>query len=216
MCEVSQNNIQGAQSIQKPRVMYLDCDDTLIVWTNSVAGYGAPRAADFVNWALEHFEVRWLTMWCPSGRMRREGAEELSYRFGGKIAPEVFGNIVNPNGFIDLKTEGIDFNDPRPWVWVEDGMVLKERMFLEDKRLTHNFYPSNVSRNVVALQKTWRLLAERFELPGGPDKKYSLELDKPTELITVDEIMEKFRNGKMQTHDENRPPELQLPEGWNW
>jgi hypothetical protein len=200
----------------KPRVMYLDVDDTLIVWSNDVMGFGAPRAADFVNWALEHFEVRWLTMWCPSGRMRQEGAEELSYRFGYKIAPEVFKSIRNPKGFIGQKTEAIDYDDPRPWVWVEDMVLPKEKMFLTNRKLIDNFYPTNVSTNRVVLQKTWRLLAERFELPGGPDKTYSKELDQPTLLLTVDDIMDKYRNGKMQTHDEERPPELQLPNGWNW
>lgn len=198
----------------KPRIMYLDVDDTLIVWTNNVGGYGAPRSAEFIKWALEHFEVRWLTMWCPSGKMRREGAEELSYRLGNKIEPDVFYNITNPQPFVNQKTEGIDFNDPRPWVWVEDGMLLKERNQLTQMNLAHNFYPTHVSYNVVALQKTWRLLAERFELPDAPDTNYSRKLDQPTLLITVDDIMNKYRNGKMQSHDENRPPELILPQGW--
>ena len=196
--------------------MYLDVDDTLIVWTNDIGGFGAPRSADFINWALEHFEVRWLTMWCPSGRMRMEGAEELSYRLAGKIAPEIFKNIVNTKQFIGRKTEAIDYDDPRPWVWVEDRILPNEKMELENRKLIDNFYPTNVSTNIVALQKTWRLLAERFELPGGPDKTYSKELDQPTLLLTVDDLMDKYRNGKMQSHDENRPPELQLPNGWNW
>lgn len=206
---------EGTQPIQKSRLMYLDVDDTILVWSNAAIGYGAPRAADFINWALEHFEVRWLTMWCPSGKMRMEGCEELSYRLGGKISPQTFHDIVNPKGFIDNKTEGVDFNDPRPWVWVEDGIVWKEQKELTDRNMMGNFYKTNVSHNIVALQKTWRLLAERFDLPG-PGKEYSKELDRPTTIITVEEIVDKFRNGKMQTHDENRPPELVLPQGWNW
>lgn len=196
--------------------MYLDVDDTILVWTNDIPGYGAPHSAEFIMWALEHFEVRWLTMWCPSGRMRREGAEELSYRLGDKIVPEIFESITNPKSFINNKTEAIDYDDPRPWVWVEDNMVLYERKVMLDKRLDHNFYPTNVSTNVVALQKTWRLLADRFDLPGGPNVNYSKEMDQPTVLISVNDIIDKFRNGKIQSHDAVRPPELQLPQGWNW
>lgn len=203
-------------TIIKPRVLYLDVDDTLIVWTDNVLGFGAPRAADFINWALEHFEIRWLTMWCPSGTLRMDGAAELSYRLNGKISPDVFKNITNPKGFINQKTEAIDFDDPRPWVWVEDTLLTKERMLLEDRHLANNFYKTDVTHNIVALQKTWRLLAERFELPGGPDKKYSKELDEPDNILSDDDMINTYRNGKMQSHDENRPAELILPAGWNW
>lgn len=203
-------------SIQKPRVMYLDIDDSIIVWTNQIMGFGAPRSADFINWSLEHFEVRWLTMWCPSGRLRQEGADELSYRLGGKISPDVFRSISNPKNFINNKTEGIDFADPRPWVWVEDGMVFDEKCILDARGMSKNFYPTNVSQNIMVLQKTWRLLAERFDLPGGPDKNYSKEMDQPKVIITINDIMDRFRNGKMQNHDANQSPELQLPAGWKW
>ena len=216
MCDVSQNNIQGTEPIQKPRVMYLDVDDSIIVWTNKVHGFAAPMADKFIEWALQHFEVRWLTMWCPSGKLSQEGAEELSYRFNSKIQPDVFRNIVNPKQFISNKTEGIDFTDPRPWVWVEDGMVSYEKLEMERRGMTENFYPTNVSKNAAVLQSTWRKLTKRFNLPGTPSMPFKTKSDIPVTPLTVDELLNRFRSGKMQNHDDNRTPPLVLPSGWNW
>jgi hypothetical protein len=185
-------------SEQKSRVMYLDVDDTLLVWTNDFVGFAAPRAAEFMYWALEHFEVRWLTMWCPSGRLQPHGAEELSYRFNYKVSQETFFNIYNPKMFWQDKTDGVDFEDPRPWVWVEDGLIRVEEDLLKRRNLWNNFYKTNVTHDRRMLQKTWRLLAERFNLPGGPvsptpDTPYSIEMDMPLLVMTNADIMNKFR-----------------------
>lgn len=182
---MSSNNIQKFSSIQKPRVMMLDIDDTLLVWTRDARGWAAPRAAEFVHWALEHFEVRWLTMWCPSGRLQPEGAVELSNRFNKKVLPETFYNIRNPKSFVGSKVEGIDFEDPRPWVWVEDGLLSNEQYQLKSMGVFDNFYKTNVSHNSVMLQKTWRLLADKFDLPK-PATPYLTTVDYPLALIQED------------------------------
>lgn len=181
--------------------MYLDIDDSLLVWTNDIGGFAAPRAAEFMHWALEHFEVRWLTMWCPSGRLQDYGAEELSYRFNYKVSKETFFDIHNPKMFWQDKTDGVDFDDPRPWVWVEDGLIPSETALLKQKGLHDNFYKTNVSHDRRVLQKTWRLLAERFNLPGGPvsptvDTPYSTEMDIPFSVLSVDDIINNFRPPK--------------------
>lgn len=183
----------------KKRILYLDIDDTLLVWTNDIGGFAAPRAADFVHWALEHFEIRWLTLWCPSGRLQPHGAEELSYRFNYKVSKEIFASIHNPRMFQEMnKADGIDFDDPRPWVWVEDGALSNEQYILKSKGLWNNFYKTNVSQDRRMLQKTWRLLAERFNLPGAPnqptpDIPYSIEMDIPFSTLSVEEIINNFR-----------------------
>jgi len=200
---------------EKTRVLYLDVDDTLLVWTNRALGFAAPRATEFVQWALEHFEVRWLTMWCPSGRMREAGCKELSYRFNYTITPEQFASIRNPRNFVGLKTEGIDFDDPRPWVWVEDGILPKEKIVLQDRGLVHNFYPAHVTRNIVELQSAWRKIAKRFELPSPPNP-YHTTIQFPDKILTDEEMVKEFRSGKMENHDADRPPALDLPTGWKW
>lgn len=196
-------------------ILYLDIDDTLIIWSLKVDGYGAPMVNEFIKWALEHFEVRWLTMWCPSGELSNEGAQELSYRTGEIIDPEVFVNIKNPKGFINNKTDAIDFDEVRPWVWVEDAMVYREKMEMIARVKDDNFYPTNVSQNVMALQVTWNKLAKRFDLPKCP-YPYSKTISKPTILLSGQEIIKKYRLGKLQNHDVNRPAPLILPQGWNW
>jgi hypothetical protein len=183
---------------QKPRVMYLDMDDTLLVWTSDIHGYAAPKAAEFLQWAMEHFEVRWLTMWCPDGRMEESQTEELSYRFNYKLDKSVFSTIYNPTSFINSKCEGIDFSDPRPWVWVEDGVMPKERMELNNRNLMGNFYSTNVTHNRVVLQSTWRKIAERFELPHPVTYPYETNVDMPIQLLKVDDIIEHFRIRKEQ------------------
>jgi hypothetical protein len=178
---------------KKPRVLYLDVDDTVLVWTNEVHGYAAPKAAEFLHWALEHFEVRWLTMWCPSGKLEENQTQELSYRFNYKVDSSVFAGITNPRSFINSKCEGIDFEDPRPWVWVEDHLMPKEKYELENRNVADNFYSTHVTHNRVMLQSTWKKLAERFDLPHPVKYPYSTELDMPIQLINVDDIIEHFR-----------------------
>jgi hypothetical protein len=189
-------------SVLKPRVMYLDCDDTLLVWTNKIPGFAAPMAAEFVKWSMEHFEIRWLTMWCPGGRMNQQGCEELSYRFGSTIHPDVFRSFCNPRRFISKKTDAIDFDEPRPWVWVEDGMLYPEKMEMYSRRADNNFYPTNVSNNVVMIQSTWRKLAKRFNLPGVPPTPFKTKMDIPITPLTVEELCNKYRRDGIQNYDD--------------
>jgi hypothetical protein len=182
---------------QKPRVMYLDVDDTLLVFNKSWAGFGAPMVAEFIHWALEHFEVRWLTSWCPSGIMLPvtdglSGAENLSYRLNYGVSTEILASIKNPKEWFEYKTEAVDFEDPRPWVWVEDGLVYKERELLNNKNLLNNFYPTNVSIDIRALQITWKRLADRFELLCPCKHPWSKEMTKPTILPPSEERLQEI------------------------
>jgi hypothetical protein len=200
----------------KKPIMYLDIDDTIIVWTNHIAGFAAPKADEFIKWALEHFEVRWLTMWTPSGELSSAGADELEYRFNNTISASTFLSIKNSKSFINNKTEAIDFDTDRQWVWVEDSMVYTEKMEMIRRVRDGNFYPTNVSLNVMQLQVTWNKLSNRFSLPGPPSKTYSKTIIRPTIELSEDELLTKFRNGKLQNHDPKRPADLTLPTGWNW
>lgn len=173
--------------------MYLDVDDSILIWSDKSNGFGAPKVAEFIVWALEHFEVRWLTMWAVSGRMNKEGAQELHYRLAHKISEFTLMNeIYNPNGFSGLKTDAIDFDDSRPWVWVEDRIAGGEYEVLTNRKLLDRFYRTNVSVNSIALQATWNKLAKKFNLPG-PKMPYSTEQELPPILLEFDEIFKKWR-----------------------
>jgi hypothetical protein len=86
-------------------VLYLDVDDTLIMW-NDAHPYGkaAPWAREFVLWAVEHCEVRWLTMWCPAGRMAPHREAELALLL---VSPEYRAALLASRrqmGALDLDT----------------------------------------------------------------------------------------------------------------
>jgi hypothetical protein len=192
----------------KPRVMYLDIDDVLLVWSPNHRGYAAPKAKEFIHWAKEHFEVRWLTMWAPSGKLSQKGAEELAYRFGYTMKLEEFLEIENPNAFFaGAKTYGIDFDDDRPFVWLDDKCTPMERHVLQEHGKFGNYYKTNVTSNFMHLQATWNKLAKRFDLPK-PTYPYSKELTLPNPILTNKEILDTFRQGRLINHDEYRPPVL--------
>ncbi len=193
--------MQDTSLQNKSRVLYLDIDDTLIVWSATHKGFGAPQVDKFIKWALEHFEVRWLTMWCPSGILRRHGCDELSYRLGNAVSPEILQSIKNPNSFTNSKCQGIDFDDPRPWVWVEDDMVPIERQYIEQRGLVHNFYKTNVSRDVTALQVTWKKLAHKFNLPGYDTMPYSKKVIYPKVILSDLDMLCTYREDSSPNHD---------------
>lgn len=176
----------------KPRVLYLDVDDTLLVWTNEHGGRAAPKAKEFIEWADQHLEVRWLTAWCPSGKMQRARAEELAEKFSHKVPPEFFERFTNPKHWIDEKTKAVDFNDPRPWVWVEDRLLTTETKFMQDNRYIDNFYACNVTTNRMVLQSVWRKLAKKFDLPGGPTMPFDRYMEPDPQQIAVDNLIDKI------------------------
>ena len=76
-------------------VLYLDVDDTLINWATLQAA-PARGVREFLPWALERFEVRWLTRRCPSGEMPEEMARELCGLI--EIEPALVGPVSGLNG----------------------------------------------------------------------------------------------------------------------
>lgn len=164
------------------RILYLDVDDTLLVFTTEHPGIAAPLAGDFLRWAMQHFEVRWLTAWCPSGEMRPQPFRRLMLLLGikGEDAFRAARDVDNPMGWQSSKTEAIDWNDPRPWAWVEDELLDREREVLVVREALDNFITANVSRDPTALCRAWRALADRFELPGAPEEPYPITPIGPT------------------------------------
>lgn len=151
-------------------VLYLDVDDTLLIWP---AGIGAPGAPEFIRWAKTHFEVRWLTMWCPSGDLY-DLAPVLAGRLNMPVAE--LAEIRNPVPFWrtfstrDKTTSIVDgaIAEGRTWVWVEDEFLdhREADWVYGHPQYTHNYYETTVSRDPEALLRTWRELATRFSLPA--------------------------------------------------
>lgn len=163
-------------------ILYLDVDDTLLGYPGGKVGAGVP---EFIRWATAHFEVRWLTMWCPSGDMRlpADGAAHWILARRLKITDDEVLAIINPHPFpvwgfrvhgsYRDKSESIramlaEMPD-REWVWVEDPhLEYAERDFLAAPENAQNYYETSTSHDPLAVLKTWAALAERFQLPA-PD-----------------------------------------------
>lgn len=155
--------------MKKDKVMYLDIDDTMLidelVGRKTVIKKFAPGTVEFLNWASEHFEIRWLTFWCMNGTMAIPAAKELSEISGFKLPFTFFTNIKNDLSFNFDKCDAIDFKDPRPFVWVEDQIQPFEYNGLKQRGKEHCHYPCNSSRNPYALIVASSKIAKDFNLP---------------------------------------------------
>ena len=150
-------------TVNKP-VMYLDIDDTLICWYKNPKP--AFKAKQFLLWATTHFEVRWLTWWCPSGTLDDADARKLGYFF--ELPSSVFSDIRNPLSFVKNKTDAIDWKEHysgRKWVWIEDAVWQYDRDILRLHKAGLNHIPCHVTANYHRLSKVWEMVAERFNLP---------------------------------------------------
>lgn len=149
-------------------VLYLDLDDTLVAWPDGRRG--SPRVArggrELLCWALERYEVRWLTTWCPDGRMESRLLRDLAKMLG--VPAEALEGIRGLDwSHSRCKLDGIAWMEHvvlrRPFVWLEDeyGFGDRERSFLEAHGLGACHLPVNVSTDADALLRVHAALRAR-------------------------------------------------------
>jgi len=157
--------MRDGEGTQRP-VVYLDIDDVLIRWDGHHRE-SAPHAATFMRFLLQHFEVRWITSWCPGGTMREDRlvrlAEILDMETGELRA------VRNPRAFppepfgMPPKYLAVDFEEARPWFWVEDAGVRKHSWdALERAGLQGHWIECNTSERPGDLQRVRALVEERL------------------------------------------------------
>lgn len=135
-------------------VLYLDLDDTLISWRGGNP-HAAPGARDFVVWALERYEVRWLTTWCPTGEMERALADDLSHML--ELPRETIRQIRGFHWEGGTKLDGIAWLEhlvlDRPFLWVEDdyGFGERELRFLAEHQMLDRYRWCNVTEHPESL-----------------------------------------------------------------
>jgi hypothetical protein len=146
-------------------VLYLDLDDTLISWEGG-RPHAAPGAREFLLWALGHYEVRWLTTWCPDGEMEERLLGSLS-----RMVEIPMDDLRRVRGFDwdfrRCKLDGIAWLEhlvlERPFLWVEDdyGFGEREVRFLHEHGLLDRYRRVNVTEDPESL------LRLHAELRGG-------------------------------------------------
>jgi hypothetical protein len=125
------------------------------------SGGPAEGAANFIHWAMEHFEVRWLTCWTGIGFLGASDSERLADIL--QVSKNRLASIVNPDSHnCTTKTTGIDFT--RDWVWVEDELSAHEFYELQQKGCLDRFFYTDSSKDKHALTLTQHHLAKRYNL----------------------------------------------------
>lgn len=147
-------------------IAYLDVDDVLIRWEGRYRD-AAPHAQEFVAFLLEHFEVRWITSWCPGGVMREDRLQKLAGILA--IPVDVLRQIRNPRAFAEkphgypAKHHAIDFGEQRRWVWIEDENLHRCNLEeLERRGATDRYIACNTSRRADDLLRVRVVLEERL------------------------------------------------------
>lgn len=157
----------GHPSTGRP-VLYLDIDDTLVRYPDGRGGGPRPAsgAPEFLAWALRRYEVRWLTRWCPTGRMRTDQIRAFCKMLDAD--PEVVRRIRGLDwAHSETKLDGIAWLEHvvlgRPFLWVEDewGMGERERDFLRRQGFDDYWRHCNVTQEPDALAVLHRSLVER-------------------------------------------------------
>lgn len=153
--------IRPAAKGEFPPVLYLDLDDTIVSWAD-----GSPRRAPgvtaFLSWALERYEVRWLTTWCPGGRMEARLLADLTKLTG--VPSERLRRVRGVSWDGGSKLDGIAWLEHvvlrRPFLWVEDGSVRPEALrFLARHGFADRFRHCDVTRDPYAVLRLHRKLA---------------------------------------------------------
>jgi hypothetical protein len=166
-------NVRTSRDPRSAPVLYLDLDDTLVARVNGQPR-AAPGAREFLLWALETFEVRWLTTWCPNGRMDAGLLHDLCSMLD--LEPRILCDI---HGF-DWESTGTKLNGiawlehivlRRPFVWLEDeyGVGESELAVLHDLGLAHSYRHCNVTEDPESLARIHDELFQRYAEASEPE-----------------------------------------------
>ncbi len=157
-------------------IAYLDVDDTILRHPAEGDAVAAPGAADFLRFLAKHFEVRWLTRWCPGGKMRPDQLRQLERHLSmpaAELAP-----IRNPCRFVDeepagafpVKWQALDWDAidaGRPFVWIENYITPEDELVLAARGLYDRYIHCDVTAEPGRLAEVRRILEERFGLADG-------------------------------------------------
>jgi hypothetical protein len=140
--------------------MFLDVDGVL--WDFPPGeGFGEPPVAargvsEFFDFAMEHFEVRWLTWWAPTGTMDHQSIYDLSMLIGVPMQVLMEVGSVRPWADRGYKHVALDPDEiqRRPWVWVEDLVHPLDVEWIGQNGHIESLFVTNVLEDRDALVNT--------------------------------------------------------------
>lgn len=154
-------------------IAYLDVDDTILRHPAPDISLPPPDVGRFLRFLAAHFEVRWLTRWCPGGRMTPEQLASLEGFLEYPAAdlerivnPCTFQDDAPPQGF-PVKWRGLDWaaiEAGRPFVWIENYLTPADRGVLEEHGLLDCFIHCDVTADPGRLAQVRRQLEQSFGL----------------------------------------------------
>lgn len=153
-------------------VLYLDLDHTLVSWRGG-SPHAGRGAREFVLWALERYEVRWLTTWCPDGRMGEGLLQDLARMLGvsAELLQHIRGCDWTDTG---TKLNGVAWLEhivlERPFLWIEDeyGVGARELGFLDEHGFSACYHRINVTKDPESLRRLHAALQEEAPLAAHP------------------------------------------------
>ena len=145
-------------------VIYQDVDGVLLQfpewrtreWWEHYAIEGcvaAEGAKEYLEWIVEHAEVRWATAWCTRGSMEEYTATRLAKALD--VSVELVMSIKNDLGWQGDKTQCINWQEHawcQNWIWVDDEINQTEWECLEGWYATKNFVKCNTSKYPYQLE----------------------------------------------------------------
>lgn len=138
-----------SNKIQRPKI-YLDIDGVILANED----YLAIGAEEFIKYAVENFDVYWLTTHCTES----DATHAINYvmRAGNESLRPHLEKLI-PTSWSEYKTEAIDFT--KPFLWFDDDCYLGERQDLEKNNAFNSWvevdlrnYPDQLQREIKLLE----------------------------------------------------------------
>lgn len=139
---------------RKP-VLFLDVDGVLIRYTRTEA-LPTPHVKEFLEWAVEHFECRWLTSWAKWGTMEVPQRVTLSAILG--VSESLLKKLDHTHPWSEDKTQAIDITEFEngPLVrWLDDDRMNDEQATLKRWGVPEIFIHTDCSKNPNRLKQVW-------------------------------------------------------------
>lgn len=137
----------------KPNI-YLDIDGVLLANEENLA----IGAIDFIRYAVENFDVCWLTTHCMDGETEH-AIEYVQRATDTNIRPYL--EKFRPVKWSLAKTEAIDFS--KPFLWFDDDCLSGERIALNEHGVFNSWIEVNLSKYPDQLEHEIKLLKSFIE-----------------------------------------------------